>query len=41
MFLLDTDTIIYALKGMPEVVENFTRHARDPKALYFSTSGQP
>ncbi len=30
MFLLDTDTIIYSLKGNDSVVRNLTAHQRDP-----------
>jgi len=29
MFLLDTDTVIYALKGKPEVLGNLSLHAND------------
>ena len=29
MFLLDTDTMIYALKGKPEVLGNLSLHAND------------
>jgi predicted nucleic acid-binding protein len=35
MFLLDTDTVIYALKGQTGVVENLRAHLHDP--LYLST----
>ena len=30
MYLLDTDTVIYALKGEPDVVRNLALHADDP-----------
>ncbi|MBL0715233.1 MAG: type II toxin-antitoxin system VapC family toxin [Desulfosarcina sp.] len=30
MFLLDTDTIIYSLKGNDSVVRNLANHQRDP-----------
>jgi len=40
MYLLDTDTIIYALKGVPEVVRNFEAHAADPKAFSVMTYGE-
>ena len=30
MFLLDTDTIIYGLKGNEAVVRNLSDHQRDP-----------
>jgi len=39
MFLLDTDTLIYSLKGNPCVVENFRIHEKDPKAISGSARG--
>ena len=30
MYLLDTDTVIYALKGPPDVMRNLALHAGDP-----------
>ncbi len=30
MFLLDTDTVIFSLKGHPVVRENLLRHLQDP-----------
>lgn len=30
MYLLDSDTVIYSLKGHPSVVENLALHADDP-----------
>ncbi len=33
MYLLDTDTLIYSLKGDPAVVANLNRHRRDPMAV--------
>ena len=33
MFLLDTDTIIYAMKGDEKVAENLRRHLDDPMAI--------
>jgi tRNA(fMet)-specific endonuclease VapC len=33
MYLLDTDTLIYSLKGDPAVVENLQRHRRDPMVV--------
>ena len=30
MYLLDTDTIIYSLKGQPAVVKNLREHINDP-----------
>lgn len=35
MFLLDTDTVIYSLKGVPTVLGNLRNHLHDP--LYLST----
>lgn len=35
MFLLDTDTVIYALKGESRVAENLRDHLHDP--MYLST----
>jgi len=40
MYLIDTDTIIYSLKGIPEVVENFRVHNTDPKAISVITYGE-
>ncbi len=40
MYLLDTDTLIYALKGVPEVVRNFQAHAADPKAISVMSYGE-
>lgn len=40
MYLLDTDTIIYSLKGVPEVLANFARHSADPKAISVITYGE-
>lgn len=40
MYLLDTDTIIYSLKGIPAVVENMRLHATDPKAISVITYGE-
>lgn len=40
MYLLDTDTIIYSLKGKPEVVENIRSHADTPKAISVITYGE-
>jgi len=40
MFLLDTDTLIYSLKGHPIVVENFRIHADAPKAISVITYGE-
>ena len=40
MYLLDTDTIIYSLKGVPTVVEQMREHATDPKAISVITYGE-
>lgn len=40
MFLLDTDTLIYSLKGNASVVENLRLHANDPKAISVITYGE-
>ena len=40
MYLLDTDTIIYSLKGVPAIVENMRAHAADPKAISVITYGE-
>lgn len=40
MYLLDTDTIIYSLKGIPAIVENMRAHAADPKAISVITYGE-
>ena len=33
MYLLDTDTVIYSLKGHPDVVRNLAFHANDPLSV--------
>jgi len=40
MYLIDTDTMIYSLKGVPSVVENFRIHSSDPKAISVITYGE-
>lgn len=40
MYLLDTDTLIYSLKGESAVLDNFKRHAADPKAVSVITYGE-
>jgi len=40
MYLLDTDTIIYSLKGKKEVVKNLQLHAKEPKAISVITYGE-
>lgn len=40
MYLIDTDIMIYALKGVPKVVANFERHAAAPKAFSVITYGE-
>jgi len=33
VYLLDTDTVIYALKGQPDVMRNLALHADDPLSV--------
>ena len=40
MYLIDTDIMIYALKGDPTVVGCFETHAADPKAISVITYGE-
>lgn len=40
MFLLDTDTIIYSLKGNRKVMDNLARYADVPKAISVITFGE-
>jgi len=40
MFLIDTDTVIYALKGDPQVLMHFQETAAEPKALSVVTYGE-
>lgn len=40
MYLLDTDTIIYSMKGNQRVMENFLRNADAPKAISVITFGE-
>lgn len=40
MFLIDTDTVIYALKGDPQVLKHFEETAAEPKALSVVTYGE-
>jgi tRNA(fMet)-specific endonuclease VapC len=40
MYLLDTDTVIYGLKGVPAVVENMRRRRASPMALSVVTYGE-
>ncbi len=40
MFLLDTDTLIYSLKGNPTVVNNFKIHQDAPKAISVISYGE-
>lgn len=39
-FLIDTDIIIYSLKQLPVVKENFRMYADDPKAISVITYGE-
>lgn len=40
MYLLDTDILIYSLKGNRQVMDNFARHADAPKAISVVTFGE-
>jgi len=40
MYLLDTDIIIYSLKGIPVVVDNLRLHLSEPKAISVITYGE-
>lgn len=40
MYLIDTDIIIYSLKGVPKVVANFESHASAAKAISVITYGE-
>jgi tRNA(fMet)-specific endonuclease VapC len=40
MYLLDTDTLIYSLKGDPVVVANFRKFASVPKAISVISYGE-
>ena len=40
MYLLDTDTLIYFLKGEKSVVANFKAHTNTPKAISVITYGE-
>lgn len=40
MYLLDTDTLVYFLKGHETVVQNFRANANSPKAISVVTYGE-
>ena len=40
MFLLDTDTLIFLLRGQREVVRNVEAHGEDPKAISVVSYGE-
>ncbi len=40
MFLLDTDIMIYSMKGNRKVLESLSRHADAPKAISVITFGE-
>jgi tRNA(fMet)-specific endonuclease VapC len=40
MYLIDTDTVIYALKGDEQVLKHFQETAAEPKALSVVTYGE-
>ncbi|PCI69607.1 MAG: VapC toxin family PIN domain ribonuclease [Gammaproteobacteria bacterium] len=40
MYLIDTDIIIYSLKGVTSVTDNFESHANAPKAISVISYGE-
>lgn len=40
MYLIDSDILIFALRGDPKVIRNFEAHAADPKALSVISFGE-
>ena len=40
MYLLDSDTVIFLLRGDPKVTKNLEAHAGDPKAISVITYGE-
>jgi len=40
VYLLDTDILIYSLKGIPKVIENFKLHADAPKSISVISYGE-
>lgn len=40
MYLLDTDTVIFSMKGNQKVMNSFMRHADAPKAISVITFGE-
>lgn len=40
MYLLDTDALIYSLKGESTVLDNFKKYAAEPKAISVITYGE-
>ncbi len=40
MYLIDTDILIYSLKGHPGVVASFVRHRRSPKSVSVVSYGE-
>lgn len=40
MYLLDTDTLIYSLKGESAVLANFQKYSADPKAISVVSYGE-
>ena len=40
MYLIDTDTLVYALNGHPQVVQHLEERAAEPKALSVITYGE-
>jgi len=40
MFLLDTDTVVFLLRGHQEVIRNVEAHGEDPKAISVISYGE-
>ena len=40
MYLIDTDIVIYALRGSPVVQQNMEAHAESPKSISVITYGE-
>jgi len=40
MYLIDTDTLIYSLKGLPQVMDHLNRTAMAPKAISVISYGE-
>jgi tRNA(fMet)-specific endonuclease VapC len=40
MYLIDTDTLVYFLRGRSEVIENFQNHSQHPRAMSVISYGE-